>query len=376
VDPDAVVSSYAYTYCDQRLVSSSDCFAYKTTDVEVTPLVPPFSYNNLCSSVVLTNYIPVFIFVYSIQLLVPMVYICFFTSTTYPSLPNVIKKMIHGVFWPQYWRKDAGSAPSLTDKASSGEKRERIRDDFGSGPNCAQPNKLLKADRIISSDILNHLLLFFTFGLCSPFLSLAIVLAASLKQYMWVMLLGRFLDMRAPRTKAPEDTSAPGTTVETEVGGSCSASESGWSGKGESGGHGDGDGDGDGDDATVALSIACIPILEKVTHCVWPIIWTSSLFFAFLIWDILGDAWDWSRSVWAPLLTLSVPAGVWVYSFARAHWCSARGHVVGRSASDANMISMGGMEKASSMKNEDHRIGAPVDSTSNPLQEGAENAAR
>ena len=129
-------------------------------------------------------------------------------------------------------------------------------------------------------------------------------------------------------------------------------------------------------DATVALSIACIPILEKVTHCVWPIIWTSSLFFAFLIWDILGDVWDWSRSVWAPLLTLSVPAGVWVYSFARAHWCSARGHVVGRSASDANMISMGGMEKASSMKNEDHRIGAPVDSTSNPLQEGAENAAR
>ena len=68
--------------------------------------------------------------------------------------------------------------------------------------------------------------------------------------------------------------------------------------------------------------------------------------------------------------------GVGLLLFARAHWCSARGHVVGRSASDANMISMGGMEKASSMKNEDHRIGAPVDSTSNPLQEGAENAAR
>lgn len=326
VDPEEVTSSYAYTYCSRRIVESNTCLVYATTEIEVAPLVPPFSYNNLCSSVVLTSYIPVFLFVYSFQILVPIVYICLFTTTPYSSVPKVFQKVIQGVFWPAHWRRK-----DVETGTSEGNDR------------CAEPVKLLKPERIISSDVLNHLLVFFTFGICSPFLSLAVVLAASLKQYMWAMLLGRFLDLRADSTS----TSVSASTSDSVVAVTAPAPAPAVTGEhareeGSVASLGGGGGD---DDATAALGVACVPILTTVvTHCVWPIVWTSSLFFSFLCWDILGDAVSWRRSLWAPVLVWSVPLCLLLSSRASLLLCptggssgSSRG---GRSASEANMISM------------------------------------
>lgn len=354
----------------------------------MAPLIPPFSYNNLCSSVVLTSYIPVFLFVYSIQIIVPIVYVCFFTSITYASVPNAFQKVIQGVFWPAHWEKrEAGnvgetgttvtSDTSVAGVDSSCPSADRREDDRGVGDmqNCAEPFKLLKADRIISSDILNHLLLLCTYGMCSPFLSLAIVLSASLKQCMWVMLLGRFVDMRGgdggdgiadyhPRGQDNARNTAGSVAVKL---GSANVHElsSGGSGSGEVFVSGVGTGAGTDacvDHAIVALGVACVPILDIVTHCVWPIIWSSAVFFSFLSWDILGDALSWKFSLLAPLLTMSIPVCLWLSLKARVVLCSYNGAGAGggRSASEANVIAMGRLDKTNNKS---------MEVICNPLQE-------
>ena len=337
MDPAEVTSTYAYTYCDRQIVASNTCLLYATTDIEVAPLIPPYSYNNLCSSVLLTSYIPVFLLVYSIQILVPIVYICLFTTTMYTSVPKLLRKVIQGVFWPDYWLKNE----TVTDMSAGG------------GPTQAQegraePVKLLKAERIISSDILSHLLLFFTFGMCSPFLSLAIVLAASLKQRMWIMLLGRFLALRA-------DLNPPhGNDDSTSVGDTRN------------------DAGADTDAATSALGAACVPVLDKVTHCVWPIIWTSTGFFSLLGWDILGDTLPWRQSVLAPVLIWSITVCLLLASKARRILCPASSSSSGgRSASDANMISMGRLGNTTLSVFHQNSSEGSEEVNCNPLQEVA-----
>ena len=90
MDPPEVSSTYEYTYCQGLGVDSegnSACVIYAVADVAVAPLIPPYSYNNLCSSIMLTGFIPVYIFVYAVNMLVPLWYVCVFTSVPYTSLP-------------------------------------------------------------------------------------------------------------------------------------------------------------------------------------------------------------------------------------------------------------------------------------------------
>lgn len=292
VSPDEVTSSYSYNFCFQHVTATGECVVLGTEDVTVAPLVPPFSYNNLCSSVVLSSFVPVFMFLYAIQVLLPLLYLLLFTGMKYPAfLPEAVLKSVNGVFWPDYWQRTTPLRAAHSDR------------DEASGVLGSDPLRLLKANRIISADILNHLLLLFTFGMCSPFLALSIVLAATLKQRMWILLLGRFVHARTV-------AAAPNLVIDGVAGNKSSLKDI----EAEEGNISD--------PALLLLASACVPVREKVTHCVWPIIWTSALFFSFLSWDILGDAVGWKQAVWAPVLTLSVPAGLWVFS-------AVRGHVVG-----------------------------------------------
>ena len=63
-EPHEVFSSYAFSYCYVPIVvnDTSACLESIVRLVDVAPLIPPFNYNYQCSNVLLTNYIPVFIY--------------------------------------------------------------------------------------------------------------------------------------------------------------------------------------------------------------------------------------------------------------------------------------------------------------------------
>ena len=268
VDSEEVTSSYDYSYCKTRLVystdGSSECTLYATQDVTVAPLQPPFSYNNMCSSTLVTTFVPVYMFVYSIEVLIPMLYLFFFTYLDYSQFSRHLKiSFLHGIFWPEYWNFEGENPAGATASTLSME---------GSDDN-AEPRKLLKANRIVTSDILNNLLVFFTFGMCSPFLALIMLLSVAMKHIMWITILGRFVYARILLTQAHHHGSK--------------------------------------DHALVALSDACLPVCELVASFVWPIIWCSGLFFAFLCWDVFGDEVEWTKALLAPAMVLAVPACLW-----------------------------------------------------------------
>lgn len=64
LEPREVLSSYSYSYCYIPIVvnDTSACMASIVRQNDVAALIPPFNYNYQCGSVVLTSYIPVFIY--------------------------------------------------------------------------------------------------------------------------------------------------------------------------------------------------------------------------------------------------------------------------------------------------------------------------
>ena len=243
--------------------------------VEVAPLIPPFSYNNLCSSVLLTRFIPVYILVHSFQVLLPVVQIAIFMSVDRAAFPKALRPMLNGVFWPDHW--------------SGGSNRNSNSDIMHE--EHADPMMLLKAHRIVGSDILNHLLVFCTFGICSPFLALIMLVSVGMKHHMWMVLIGRFVFCRVYRCTKEG-------LAGVKYNGGCSDSLKGHIG---------------GDDAVLALSTACLPIMDIVCSCVWPVVWSSGLFFSFLCWDVLGDEVGWKQALWAPVMILGYCACMWVF---------------------------------------------------------------
>ena len=63
-EPHEVYSSYTYSYCYVSIVvnDTSACLESIIKEVDIAALIPPFNYNYQCGSVVLTSYIPVFIY--------------------------------------------------------------------------------------------------------------------------------------------------------------------------------------------------------------------------------------------------------------------------------------------------------------------------
>ena len=293
-----MTSTYEYEYCMYQVVEvdgSVTCRDYGVQTVEVVPLIPPFSYNNLCSSVLLTSFIPVYILVSSFQALVPLIQVCLFTSSKYTSFPKPLRKVLFGIFWPDYWKENQSSA-----SANGGA-------DDNDYDAQAEPLKLLKSNRIITTDILCPLLIFCTFGISSPFLALIMLVSVSLKHHMWLLMLGRFVHTRvtAAAATAGHDSDDGNRGEYGGVRGRQSENGNRNSTNNEVE-------EVNKDQALVALSAACVPIVDIVARCVWPVIWSSASFFAFLCWDVLGDEVGWKRALWAPCLVLALPLVLWM----------------------------------------------------------------
>lgn len=267
MDPDEVTSSYSYQTCVELVVQpdgSTDCFDYTVIKRNVAPLIPPFSYNNMCSSVFLTNFIPVYIFVYSIQFFTSIAFIYLFLLTKYSHFPKNIQPLLPGIFWPEFWKMN-DACDSVT-----------IKEEVGVDVRAA-PEKLLRCNRIVSSDVLYPLLIFVSFGLCSPLLAVILTLSVCVKLYMWILFVGRFVSSRKALLRITTDTDG-----EEGVGL---------------------------DSVLLVLNAACsgVSALDAIAQNIWLIVFTSAVFFAFLCWDILGDEVGWENAVWAPLVVLCVP---------------------------------------------------------------------
>lgn len=272
VDPEEVTSTYEYEICEIRTIfanGGSECNAYTILQADVAPLIPPFSYNNLCSSTLVTVFIPVYVFVYCIELVISPVYVLVFMNTKYSQYSAHIKRaFLHGVFWPQHWEEEGGSATEPIDTSPTTPGAI-----VNNADNRADPRKLLKTNRIVTIDVLNNFLVFFTFGMCSPFLAVLMLVSVTMKYAMWITVIGRFVRIRV--------VSKPAERIAR-------------------------------DKALQALSDACIPLRQLVTDFVWPTIWCSAVFFSFLCWDVYGDRVGWKEGAWVPAVVISGPVILWL----------------------------------------------------------------
>ena len=94
---DSVSSSYSYEACSVWTYSSSDavCKETATFDVDLVALTPPFIYHWQCASVLLSAYIPVFIYTYVFQFGYPIMLVLF-SFVKYTTLPVWMRAKVPG----------------------------------------------------------------------------------------------------------------------------------------------------------------------------------------------------------------------------------------------------------------------------------------
>ena len=277
---DEVVTPYTYRACLSHHTSVSTgltaCTTYEPEEVESAPLVPPFTYNNQCGSVLLTSYIPVFLLGYSIQILLPAIVLVLSAHSPYKSIPPLIHDMLHGLLWPKQW-------------IECGDEFVRNMYIVDHCPDC-----MMKCRSILCNDVLNNWLLLLTFGLCSPVLAVAIVTCVVLKMSIWVIAVGRFT--RCVLDDEGDDDSKEKYISDAQTPSTCRSSISVVA-KGR---------EAITSFALHSLAKLYIPLFTVLAGSFWRLAWCSALFVAMLAWDLAADDVGWLQSLWVPTLPFLV----------------------------------------------------------------------
>ena len=263
---DAVSTPYLYEKCVLFEVTSQAtiCVSWVLTEVESAPVIPPFTYNNQCSSVLLTAYIPVLIIGFSIQLM-----LCFimpailFQAGKWLNLADIIHfKLVQGILWPKFWI----NCDHDTDLASRQE--DMLKND---------PTILLNSKIFLCFDVLNNVVIMLTFGLCSPILAVAVTCVVVSKINVLMLLVGRFAAVLSS-----EDNKSMHF-------------------------------------ALVALTKLPFPLNEVLQQSFWLIVWTSALFVLLVCWDLASDDVGWVASLWIPIAVICYPLSLWTAAFYVRH---------------------------------------------------------
>lgn len=154
---------YTVPYCETLLFDSHMFRKYCVKTAQAlfeTRFIPPFNYNYQCSSAVLTNYIPVYLYTYAITVFVLPLLDIFQIKVKTSRLPIFAQKMIPGIMLPNRHR-------SIT-------------------------SPLFRVDRI-NATLMRHLSLLLTFGFASPPLAVAIAIAVAQYALKWKLLVVRYL---------------------------------------------------------------------------------------------------------------------------------------------------------------------------------------
>jgi hypothetical protein len=225
----------------------------------------------MCSSVLLTSYIPVLIIGYAIQLaLTVLMPTALYQIGKVSNVKTIInRKIIKGIIWPEYWADESDSEVATENRTSLDK----------------DPTILLSSKSIICFDVLNNIMIMLTFGLCSPLLAAARTVVVVCKMHMWMMLLGRF-------TAQLHDSKSI-TDIDTGTG-----ADTGRSGELHF--------------AVMALARVPFPVTKAMQQCFWLVAGISSVFVAMVAWDIAGDDVGWERSAWIPVVGVSYPMLLWL----------------------------------------------------------------
>lgn len=261
--PTEVQSSYTSGICSAVFLANETvyCAGNTPTRVQVTPFTPPLSYNYLCGSTLLATYLPVYCYLYAIQIIaVPINTYFLATHVPYPRLPLRARKLFQGIIWPHHWYSSQRTESRLLNDPTDIEKERPT------------PRSLLARDTIVSKfteDILNLI----TFGLCCPLLALAISISMVVNLLIQRTLIGRFLLAREDAFASPSHS--PPRTQSTAP-----------------------------DVALLALNQSLFDLDSSYYRLIWVVIWSSCFFIAFICWDIAGDKMGALESIWIPSLAV------------------------------------------------------------------------
>lgn len=287
MQPDPITSSYQFKEClnFSRFPSGLICTLYRISIVNLAPFIPSFSYNYMCGSTLLAAYLPVYLYVYTFQLLRPLLSTLLLTQyLPYRRLPPWLRKKFPGVLWPHHWLA---------------RKRDHLP-----GTSYPQeyplPSLLLNMDNIMTNHM-QDLLILLTFGLCCPLL--AVVIGFSIKISIWQvrLIIGRFVFERRslplievkeslpssplwPSTPSPSVVTAIPIASSLEQPENISASQS--------------------DISLIALTTVISDLGRSYHQILWVLVWSSCVFWAFICWDIGGDEAGWDNCYWLPLASV------------------------------------------------------------------------
>lgn len=250
------------------------CLRYSTSRHIVTSLIPPFVYNNLCGSIILTAYIPVYIYLYIINILVTIATPIICLSTKYDSYPVWLRSQVMGIIWPSYWENEKPSPERQSAQLLEFEKRSGASDSVQ-----GMHRDMLKVDDYLSR-YLHHVAILLTFGICCPALAFAISCHLGIDVFVLMVLLGRFVKYRDNAWNVNHSTN------DIKI-----------------------------DGAMKILEQSCLQWDLYLSHCMWEVVFASSIFFACLCWDMASDRTYWKDAIWLPLVALSIPCAVWSYFY-------------------------------------------------------------
>jgi hypothetical protein len=146
-----------------------------------------------------------------------------------------------------------------------------------------QNRDIMKPDRIISQ-FTHHLIIALTFGMCSPPLACGVLAVIVATAMFWRGIIGKYI--LANTSKVTKEQMAKNTDAEYHVTGDTL----------------------DACNENIRRLEACLETCESSLDLVmYPLLWGSSIFFAFLCWDNAGDEVGWRKSIWLPLTIISGP---------------------------------------------------------------------
>jgi hypothetical protein len=224
-----------------------------------------------CASVLLTTYIPVYIYIYGFQIFATAVFLLLATYSNSPRFPR--------------WMR--GHFPAIKPVV------ERF---------VESPDKLINLRNLVTS-CGHHLAVTLTFGLCSPYLAAAIATTVLSNVLLWKYLVGRCawyhvnvwsveescaqdsgpFDSTDSVYKADEDNKEKAKEVEHPI-----------------------------EKYTMrVLDAAVCDVSIMFMHMLWPVVFLSGVFMGMLCWDMAGDRTGWRDSMWIPLTSACIPATLW-----------------------------------------------------------------
>jgi hypothetical protein len=259
-------------------------------------ITPPFSYSYQCGSTLLVSYIPVYMYSVSFQLLSIALKLIMASSFSFYLPEMLLIKWFAPITWPLH----------LTDQ---------LKKILTSHP-LTSSVQLIKPHQIISN-VISHLILLLSFGLCSPVLGCYITLSVCVSLCCWLMMIGRFVFYRL--TVSHSSVSVTTTSVSSmqenldtaQLNPISLSTDSGVEDKSPT-------------KDTSLRSVTGDTFLDLLNHqvcgvssslvvCKWPVISTSCFFVTLLCWEMVGDEVGWQGGLWVPIVGVVMLLAIWIW---------------------------------------------------------------